>query len=215
MFMKILFVSLLVAAMACPAFAQDAVEVPQTEQQEQLADEDGKSSKKGKKKEKKPSKFGNFMRRLGESATGINMSNELFISVDPKARLYADILLIECTGDPQTGNVVLTLGVKAKQNGVTTTLGKKGGGQDAVQAFDAKGNTFECSILSDCSRVDCPAGVPVQFKYAFQNVPASLPVIECVTMDYRISGEDGFVGTGDGGPMQIRNIPIAWVAQGM
>lgn len=95
--------------------------------------------------EKKKSKLGSFVRKVGEATTGINMSNETFAVIPFDAQKLISMEVVSCTGNINTGQVLLTLAVKAKQEGVKTNLGKScgNGNQECVTAYDTKGTTFE------------------------------------------------------------------------
>lgn len=68
--------------------------------------------------EKKKSKLGSFVRKVGEATTGINMSNETFAVIPFDAQKLISMEVVSCTGNINTGQVLLTLAVKAKQEGV-------------------------------------------------------------------------------------------------
>lgn len=203
--MKKLILVVLSCAFLMPVFAQD----------DASANDAGEVKKE--KKEKKPSKVGNFLRRVGESTTGINMSNETFVAIAFEAQQMVDFAVQSCTGDPNTGTVLLTLTAKAKKNGVKTNLGKRVNNSDYVTAYDAKGATFEgkeVGSYTEIGRKDNPAGVPVQYQFVFSDVPTTVAQIEVVQVEFYIDSNDNHIGSNMSSvePMQVRNIPIAWGA---
>ena len=169
-------------------------------------------------KEKEKGKFGNFVRRVGESTTGINMSNEIFAVLPAKAKPYIELVVVSCVDDSRTGDVLLVFAVKAKQNGIKTNLGKScgNGNQQCVTGYDTKGKTFSGvevgSFTETFTPKETPAGVPIQFEFTFTSVPSTLKAIEVVMVDFEVSGNGVNVhtGMGDVEPIQVRNIPILW-----
>lgn len=70
-------------------------------------------------KEKKKSKIGSFIRNTVEAKTGLNVSNEVYITYEEGNRGTAmretmDIEFVNCTGNPATGKVWVTLRVRVK-----------------------------------------------------------------------------------------------------
>lgn len=195
---NLLFVSLL---MFCSCSSQQAV-----------AQTDKKAT------EKKSSKLGSMIRKVGEAATGINMSNETFVSMNFDAQKLIAMEVISCVGDSKTGQVQLTLAVKAKQEGVKTNLGKScgNGNQECVMAYDTKGNSFEGRELGTYTEVaaqrENPMNIPVHYSFGFTNIPASLTDIEMVRVEFYIAAKSGNVGSNMSNvePIQVRNIPILW-----
>lgn len=160
-------------------------------------------------KEKKQSKFGSFIRRVGESATGINMSNELFVSFDMKAQTAAQILEVACEGNPASGELLVTILAKAKKNGTTMELGSG----DSFAA-DAKGNRY--TIVPRTSKstghLDLMVDVPTRYEFIVKDVPTALTAIELLSIGFYIVTPDFRIGSNAAGVelMQIRNIPIKW-----
>lgn len=155
--------------------------------------------------ENKTSKFGNFLRRIGESATGINMSDELFIKFDTKAQTAAQIMEVSCEGNPANGEVLVTLRIMGKQDGVTLSLG----GSDDY-ATDAKGNKYHVTERH-IKKQDLITDVPIRYEFIIQKVPTDLAYIERLYLNFYMSGAVT-VGSNMSGvnELQIRNIPIKW-----
>ncbi|MDR1792445.1 MAG: hypothetical protein LBR36_03245 [Bacteroidales bacterium] len=183
-----------------------------------MAQTESKNDSIPAKTEKKGSKFGSFIRKVGESTTGINMSNETFVAMDINAQQLIEMTVTSCVGDKATGNVILTLAVKAKKGGVKTALGKScgNGNQECVTGYDTKGNAFEGREIGSYSEIsgqkENPTGIPVQYQFAFSVVPASLAAIEVVMVEFYIYSPSGNVGSNMSKvePIQVRNIPIQW-----
>lgn len=160
-------------------------------------------------KEKKQSKFGSFIRRVGESATGINMSNELFVSFDMKAQTAAQILEVACEGNPASSELLVTILAKAKKNGATMGLGSS---RDDFAA-DAKGNRFSVNARNNKSKghLDLLVDVPTRYEFVVKDVPADLAVLEVLSLGFYIITPDFRISDGpEIEPVQIRNIPIKW-----
>ena len=170
------------------------------------------------KKDKKPSKFGSFVRRVGEATTGINMSDETFAVLPFKAQSLIKMEVVSCVGNSETGTVLLTLAVIAKQDKVKTDLGKScgNGNQECVTAKDTKGKTFEGQEVGSISQIGAkenPKGTPVEYQFKFSTIPSTMTEIEVVLMEFYIHGNTN-VGSNmsDIDPIQVRNIPIQWDA---
>jgi len=193
--------------------------IAQTETTEPQKEQSGKKGKKDEKPEgeKKKSGFGNFIRRVGESTTGINMSNETFAVLPARAKALIQMEVVSCIGDSRDQSVLLTLAVKAKPNGkAKIDLGKPcgSGNQDCVTGYDTKGKTFQGQEVGSYSQTrakETPAGIPVEFQFAFSAVPATLQAFELVQIEFYIYG-DSSAGSNMSGvdPIQVRNIPIQW-----
>lgn len=168
--------------------------------------------------EKKKSKLGSFVRKVGEATTGINMSNETFAVIPFDAQKLISMEVVSCTGNINTGQVLLTLAVKAKQEGVKTNLGKScgNGNQECVTAYDTKGTTFEGVEIGTFTEVvaqkECPLNIPVQYSFGFTNVPATLAGLEMVRIEFYVYAKSGGVGSNMSKiePIQVRNIQITW-----
>ncbi len=168
--------------------------------------------------EKKKSKLGSFVRKVGEATTGINMSNEPFAVIPFDAQKLISMEVVSCTGYSKTGQVLLTLAVKAKQEGVKTNLGKScgNGNQECITAYDTSGATFEGQETGTFTQVvaqkECPLNIPVQYSFGFTGVPATLAGLEMARIEFYIAAKSGNVGSNMSKiePIQVRNIPITW-----
>ncbi len=161
---------------------------------------------------KKKSKFGSFLRKVGESATGINMSDETFIAWDLKAQTKVELSFISAEGDVASREVLLTFSAKTKQSGISLEIAGISTSDEQDFAADLKGNRFEIDRKVDAGKKDLIEGIPVFYKIALKNVPIDLPAIEVVSLGYYLWSKDSNIGSGMAGtqPMQIRNIPIQW-----
>ncbi len=174
---------------------------------------------KKEKKKKKPSKFGNFMRRLGESATGINMSNEFFVAMEFELQQHISITLDSCYGDPTNGLVFVQLRFMPKTQGRMNVDDVKQSAQKVpIVAADAKGNGHEGKCVDENGDA-LIKGVATVKVFAFQ-LPTSWTAIEVINLPYYFNfnqGGAGVFGSQLGatppGPIQIRNIPITWAQQ--
>lgn len=201
-FRKVLCLAL-IAGCTSSVFAQDASKDQATVEQQ-------------KKPEKKKSKFGSFIRKVGESTTGINMSNETFVAMNINAQKLIAMEVISCVRDKASNTVILTLGVKAKQNGVQTSLGKScgNGNQECVSGYDAQGNAYEGQEVGSFSQVsgskENPVGIPIKYEFAFSDIPATLGSLEVVQVEFYIYSNQSSVGSNMSNvePIQVRNIPI-------
>lgn len=155
------------------------------------------SEKETKKKEK--GKFGAFLGRVGEQATGINMTNEPFI-VNPLSS-SCDVELVGAYGNT-AGTVSLVFRIKNK----TDEKANFGGSSYKTEAYDAKGKVYKQSIGYNRS-YDTPKGLWVEVRmdgdYAFSNVPVGLASLELINVYC-------FLNRNTTGMIEFRNIPIQW-----
>lgn len=150
--------------------------------------------------QKKKSKFGSFVRKVGEASTGINMSNEMFI-VNP-ASSYVDIQLVGCFGNSNTQQVELVFTAKSKSSDYNSA--RFGG---SSQAYDTKGNIFK-EYHSGGESAPLPAGVPVKYTIKrIEKVPSTLQAFELISSKWYLDA-----GHHDQGKSKIefRNVPIQW-----
>lgn len=169
------------------------------------------------KKEKKTSKLGSLVRKVGEAATGINMSNETFAVIPFEAQALIDMEVVSCVGNSNTQDVVLTLAVKAKKDGVKTALGKScgNGNQECVTGYDAKGGTYEGREIGSFTEIsgpkENPAGIPISYSFGFSSIPSTLQSIEVVQVEFYVYADKN-VGSNMSNikPIQVRNIAITW-----
>ncbi len=207
--MKKICVFLAVCAMCLSVSAQDV----ETTNNDGVATEQTETKGKKEKKEKKPSKFGNFLRRLGESATGINMSNEFFVAMDLELQQHVTITLDSCYGDPTNGLVIVQLRFMPKTRGWMDVADKN----NPIVAADAKGNGFQGKCI-DQNGDDLTQGVATIKVFAFQ-LPTSWTSIEVIQMPYYFNFNKGGAGIfgstlgSNGQNIQIRNVPITWKQQ--
>lgn len=151
--------------------------------------------------EKKKSKFGSFMRKMGESTTGINMTDEPFITNPVSDQL--DLQIIGCYGDSASRQVQLVLMVTSKKS--TFEAAVIGGG---TEAYDTKGNVFkEYSSSGDDALL--PLGIPVRYTIKrIEKVPPTLKAFELIRAKYYLNA-----GNHSGGQkkmIELHNIPIQW-----
>lgn len=169
------------------------------------------------KQEKKKGGIGSFLKKVGEQATGINMSDETFAVLPERAKPLIQMEVVSCIGDSKAQTVSLILAVKAKQNKVKTNLGKScgNGNQECITAYDTKGKTYEGREVGSFSQVvtpkENPMGIPIQYEFQFSSVPETLKAFEVTYVEFYIHGEtNAGSNMSDVGPIQIRNIPIQW-----
>lgn len=192
---KLISVLMLAAIMSAPTYAQE----PEKEKE--------KTEKKEGKKKKKPSKFGNFMRRMGESATGINMSTETFFSLPLEAQMMVDVTFVSCVGEKETGDVSLIFKMTPKVD-----LESESHFDDESKGADNAGGNYEGILHYNYFGEEAKtAGIPVMFTYTFKSVPNTTPQFEVATVPFYLRSTGGdLCHSGNSAPMQIRNIPIDW-----
>ncbi len=152
---------------------------------------------------KKGGKFGSFIKKAGERATGINMTDEPFV-VNP-LKSAVDVEFVGAYGDPATGEVSIVFKVMNKTYSKAMTFG---GNLDKTAAFDKSGKTYTTN-LSKGQYLDAPKGIWTEIqlvgksKGAFLNVPESLAAFELINMYC-------YVDANNRGLIEFRNIPIQW-----
>lgn len=145
------------------------------------------------KKEKKKSKVGSFLRKVGETSTGINMSNELYITSE-NAWEDIEVELSGCYGNSQSGEVYMVITVKSGKNRHLSVSPKT--------AVNAKGKIYEVKDrFSSQIYKDVIKDILTEYnleELAFINVPATLPSFEAVQIKI------------DKGTYTFHNVPIQW-----
>ena len=122
-----------------------------------------------------------------------------------------DLQVVSCEGDQQTGQVVLTL--SATPRAYMLNINISGGWEG--RAYTDDGTVFRMRRFKPGNSLavsDVPHGVPCIFKYAMEGVPALLPAFTSITMPFHVSSDNYnfLVHSGNKGPLQFRNVPIAW-----
>ncbi len=158
-------------------------------------------------KEKKKSKFGSFVRKVGEQATGINMTDEPFTVIPALVKRNIDIEFVECVGDRASESVTIAFTAKSKKLKADFRVG----GQGRDMAYDKSGNTFKNNSAYTSVDKSCPSGVPVRYEITFKSVPTNLEALELVSIAWWLSvGNDKGASGNEHACMEFRNIPIAW-----
>ena len=167
---------------------------------------DNAKSKKEKKekKEKSPSKFGAFITRTGERATGINMTNEPFV-VNPSSMSF-DVEFVGAYGISSTGHVTIIFKVKNKTNYTGASFGGSTNNAGKTVAFDVKGKTYGTGTVGS-KTFDVAKGIWTEIVLeglrGFEKVPSTLNAFELINMSYYFDSKVQ-------GLMEFRNIPIQW-----
>ncbi len=158
-------------------------------------------------KEKKKSKFGSFVRKVGEQATGINMTDEPFTVIPALVKRNLDIEFVECVGDKASESVTIAFTAKSKRLKADFRVG----GQGRDMAYDKSGNSFKNPSSYTSVDKSCPSGVPVRYEITFKSVPTDLQAFELVSIAWWLSvGNDKGSSGNEHACMEFRNIPIAW-----
>lgn len=161
------------------------------------------TEKKGKKK----SKVGSFLKKVGEQATGINMTDEPFTVFPAIVNRCLEVEIIGCYGDKASESATLVFNVKAKRVKADFRVGDSYGSD---KAYDKKGNSYERNTFSQVSK-DCPKGVPVKYEVIFKSIPTDLDAFELISLGWWLSaGSDKGHANNDTPNLEFRNIPIVW-----
>ncbi|MFI3296613.1 MAG: hypothetical protein R3Y59_03175 [bacterium] len=209
--MKKLFLLLFVGLMFTPAYSASVGSLNSylsTDDDEPIEEVTVDDETEGKKK-KKSSKVGNFLRRVGESATGINMSTEVFVAAPLDAQKVATVSFVSAVGEIETGDVT----VKCL---VTPRVAFSGGGgllDKNPVAADNSGGSFKGSLYHNSMHYqdNISAGTPIPYEYTFSGVPSSSPQFEVIDVDFNYSHSGQTINSAIcGSGIQIRNIPIEW-----
>nr|WP_321358791.1 hypothetical protein [uncultured Draconibacterium sp.] len=145
-------------------------------------------------KHKKKSKFGSFMKKVGEATTGINMTDELFMVNSLSSTFKVEF--VSCTGSSaaQTFDVVLKITNKATNE----RLCVGGSCTGNTTAIDSEGNSYKSAYCAgDCK--DFPTNVPVKVNISFEKILPDVSYLESLKFNI-----------GDKGEVEIRNIPVQW-----
>ena len=86
--------------------------------------------------------------KVGESATGINMSDETYVKAPASINKILNFTPKSCYGTLESGEVVFNLSLGLSDDFRTLTLGKRlGGGRFNVECYDANGNKYNGQII--------------------------------------------------------------------
>lgn len=146
-------------------------------------------------KEKKTSKFGSFLKKVGETATGINMTDEQFIVNPISSRFKVEI--VDCIGNSaeQKFEVLLKI-INTGINESNICIGGSCGGNSL--AVDKDGNSYKPNACAgDCK--DFPTNVPVKVKVTFEKVLPDVKNLEVVKLNI-----------GNFGVVELRNLMLNW-----
>ena len=161
---------------------------------------------------KKKGGLASFFRNLGEKATGINMSNELLLSMPPELASRMEILDVKGQGNAASGEVLVTVSVRLTHSDARLSLG----GEKSDYATDAKGTRFEVSPRDKRSEGLQELGVQGQrnFEFVLKDVPAGLDHMEVMTVAFNYASREKTFNSGSTkvDPVTMRNIPIVWTA---
>lgn len=141
----------------------------------------------------------------------VAVSAQIDIVTVPKFVEAVDLTVLSCEGDQQTGQVVLTLSATPRNYMLSINIA---GGWEG-NAYGPDGRVYKMRRFKPGGSLavsNVPHGVPCIFKYAMEGVPAVLHAFASITLPYHVSGGnyDFLVHSGNNGPMQLRNVPIAW-----
>ncbi len=147
------------------------------------------------KTEKKKSGFGSFLKKVGETATGINMTDEQFVVNPLSARFNVEV--IDCVGNSseQKFDVILKITNKSTNESNMCVGGSCSGGSMAV---DKEGNSYKpASCAGDCK--DFPTGVSVKVVVTFEKILPSVNAMEVIKLNLK-----------NYGVVELRNMKIKW-----
>ncbi len=151
---------------------------------------------------KKGGKFSSFIKRTGERATGINMTDEPFV-VNP-LKSAVEVEFVGAYGDPSTGKVSVVFKVMNKTYAKTMNFG---GSLNRTAAFDKSGKTYKPYNSQGPIGEDTPKGIWIEVRCvggdAFSDVPETLAAFELINMYC-------YVDANNRGLIEFRNIPIQW-----
>lgn len=164
-------------------------------------------------KKEKTSKFGKFIRKVGESATGINMSDETYVKAPASINKILKFTPKNCYGTLESGEVVFNLSLGLSDDFRTLTLGKRlGGGRFKVECYDVDGNKYDGQIIGHYKTTDLLSSILLNITMVFQKIPANLKQIEVIQIsDYYLRTSKDLVTSGNTHEsIQIRNVNIDW-----
>lgn len=154
------------------------------------------NNKTQKETRKKKSGFGSFLKKVGEAATGINMTDELFM-VNPLSSSF-NVEMTGCLGNSTAQQFDLILKITNKSTNERLCVG--GGCGKKTMAIDEDGNTYNASgCAGDCKNF--PTNVPIKVKIRFKKVLPSVKSLELIKFNI-----------GNKGHVELRNVPIQWDA---
>ena len=175
--------------------------------------QDDNGGQQSEKKEKKKSKFGSFIRKVGEATTGINMSDELITAMPMELKMHLKVSEVTAVGDPATGSVLVTVTVVTSED-ARLLLGQTMRKSD--KAVDSKGKEYVVDGIWQGvdGQENTHKGIAHAYQYVAYNYPADEKQIELLPLDYGYYASGYKTTTIDTHEnIQLRNIDIEWKAE--
>ncbi|MBP3254269.1 MAG: hypothetical protein J6M30_07155 [Bacteroidales bacterium] len=154
---------------------------------------------KSGKKERKTSKVGSFLKKTVEASTGLNVSDEVYITMENK-RLNdkIDLGFVGCYGDSKTGDVYMVVTAKMKTDRIKVYI-------NTENAATAKGKMYNTG--SNCSTVDVEYAKNIAVEVNMEkrpllNVPTSVKQLEDVKLRVQIGGDSDYY--------HLHNVAVQW-----
>lgn len=159
---------------------------------------------------KKKSGLGSFFRNIGERATGMNLSDELIVSMPPELAERVEVLDVVGEGNLASGEVLVTVSVRLVGHEGQLALG----GEKSDYATDAASQRMSLSPRDSCSvgMKHLGADSPYHFEFVVQGVSRNLKHFEMMSLGYVYSDRQRSLDSQGGrmAPLTVRNIPISW-----
>lgn len=156
------------------------------------------------------SKLGSFFRQVGERATGMNLSDELIISMPPELARCVGINEVCATADTATGDVTVTLSVEATRSHRGCRL--KLGCEPSDHATDTKGKRYALTLPESQEEKEqsLDHAAPVIFQFIVKGLPKESKMIEMLSLAFRLSTKRDTMCSTDKGmyPITVRNVKI-------
>ena len=154
---------------------------------------------KSAKKEKKTSKVGSFLKKTVEASTGLNVSDEVYITMENnRQKDNIDLGFVGCYGDSKTGEVYMVITAKMK-------IDQKKVYVNTVSAVTSKGKVYNTGDNYSNVDVEYAKNIPVEVNMSARpllNVPESVTQLEDVKVRVQVGGDHDYY--------HFHNVPIQW-----
>ncbi|MBQ9254646.1 MAG: hypothetical protein IJ180_07740 [Bacteroidales bacterium] len=151
------------------------------------------------KKEKKTSKVGSFLKKTVESTTGLNVSDEVYITMESgEHKNKIDLGFVGCYGDSHTGEVYMVITAKMKIDRIKVYISQH-------SAATSKGKMYNIGDNYNNVDVEYMKNIATEVNLdvtPLLNVPNSVTQFEDVKLRVQVGG--------DTDSYHFHNVPILW-----
>lgn len=150
-----------------------------------------------------------FIIAIAFLAASLGINAQVEFTAPPKLLEATDINFVSCTGNPQTGQVVINITLTPRNFMLNANIA---GGWEG-RAYDVVGTQHKLRRIipsGTLNQSNIPQGIPCTFQFGIEGVAPSTKILKSVVLPFHVSA-DGFLShSGNSAPIEFRNMPIAW-----